>query len=97
MIWDAMGSLGTLSIWLVTNDDFHPRIPIDKDGMTKEANEIIWEEKIQIGILDMSDAQFLAAVEEDEEVEDEVSESEDSDESAEEGEEDEDHQEQEPY
>ena len=93
MIWDAMGSLGTPSTWIVANDDFLPRIPIHKNGMTKEANEIIWEEEIQIGILDMSDAQFLAAVEE----EDEVSESEYSDESAEEGEEDEDHQEQEPY
>ena len=106
MIWDAMGSLGTPSTWIVTNDDFHPRIPIDKDGMTKEANEIIWEEEIQIGILDMSDAQFLAAVEKEsikpawqilvEEVEDEVSGSGDSEESAEEGEEEED-QEQEPY
>ena len=100
MIWDAMGSLGTPSTWIVANDDFLPRIPINKNGMTKEANEIIWEEEIQIGILDMSDAQFLAAVEKEsikpawqllvEEVEDEASGSGDSEESAEEGEEEED-------
>ena len=100
MIWDAMGTLGTPSTWIVADDDFLPRIPINKNGMTKEANEIIWEEEIQIGILDMSDAQFLAAVEKEsikpawqllvEEVEAEVSGSGDSDESDEEGEEEED-------